>query len=372
MLLTTGFAALVVLYHLGSRSIWIDEGYTISTANQHGAALLRAMAGDGGNMFAFYGWTHLVVSVFGNNLVVLRLTPALSFVATVPFTYFLVRRLLGRPAAIGAAALVAASVPLVYWGQMARAYTPALLLVTAATYFFVVAVQTDRTAAYVAYWLVGALAVNTILLTALCLFAHAVSLPLLEKGRANRRRLAITYAAIAACAVPIAVVAELKGTRPIQWITSPTASDVYYIAHFLTGAEASGRHTATEAPTFVAMLAALAFSLVIAGVTIAAAPLGRVMGSRPAGGPGVRPSPRCHRSDDPRPPAAQRSLPRLHGGGDSDAGRCDAGADTAGSVGSGRHHRALRSACSADRQLRHADRVVEPGHHLRARSVAAF
>jgi 4-amino-4-deoxy-L-arabinose transferase-like glycosyltransferase len=67
-------------------------------------------------------------------------------VASVPVCYALVRQLFDRRAATISAFFVAASVPFVYWGQTARAYAPAVFLVSASTLAFVVGLQTARRA----------------------------------------------------------------------------------------------------------------------------------------------------------------------------------------------------------------------------------
>src|ERR1700758_1449250 len=76
-------AAVLSLIGLSGRSLGFDEGATASIAAQHGSALWHAIAHDGGNMSGYYLVMHVLVGVFGNGLVVLRLPSVVATVATV-------------------------------------------------------------------------------------------------------------------------------------------------------------------------------------------------------------------------------------------------------------------------------------------------
>ena len=78
-----GVLALVLaLIQIGDRSLWLDEGATIAIVSQHGSALWRAIAHDGGNMFGYYLLIHVIKVLFGTSLVLLRLPSALADGAT--------------------------------------------------------------------------------------------------------------------------------------------------------------------------------------------------------------------------------------------------------------------------------------------------
>ena len=86
-------AAVLSLIGLSGRSLGFDEGATASIAAQHGAALWRAIAHDGGNMSAYYLLMHVLIGVFGNGLVVLRLPSVIATVATVALIGVIAERL---------------------------------------------------------------------------------------------------------------------------------------------------------------------------------------------------------------------------------------------------------------------------------------
>ena len=86
-------AAVLSLIGLTGRSLGFDEGATVSIAAQHGAALWRAIAHDGGNMSAYYLLMHVLIGAFGNGLVVLRLPSVIATVATVALIGAIAERL---------------------------------------------------------------------------------------------------------------------------------------------------------------------------------------------------------------------------------------------------------------------------------------
>ena len=73
VIVPAALALALCLYELATRSLWLDEAATISIASQHGAAFGNALAHDGGNMLAYYGLVHVLISAFGHGVVVVRL-----------------------------------------------------------------------------------------------------------------------------------------------------------------------------------------------------------------------------------------------------------------------------------------------------------
>ena len=128
MLVPTALAAGLVLYDLGSRSLWLDEGVTFTTASQHGSRLLQDALGDGGNMVSYYLGMHYWTALFGSSEFAIRLPTALAAIGTVPVCFHLLKRLFDLRAAVFGAFFAAVSIPFVWYAQDARAYTVALFL----------------------------------------------------------------------------------------------------------------------------------------------------------------------------------------------------------------------------------------------------
>ena len=71
-------AAALAAYELTTRSLWLDEGATISIASQHGSALWDAIRHDGGNMLVYYLLVHVLIGWFGNGEAVVRIPSVIS------------------------------------------------------------------------------------------------------------------------------------------------------------------------------------------------------------------------------------------------------------------------------------------------------
>jgi 4-amino-4-deoxy-L-arabinose transferase-like glycosyltransferase len=185
-LITIAGAALR-LSHLTSRSLWLDEGATVTLARAswshfawvwwHGEANLQTLY-----FLLMRGWIHLGLSEAW-----LRLPSALFGIASIPLMYVVARRFTGESGALGAAALLAFSPTHVYFSQEARSYTLAMLLVLLATYFFLSAVESGRTRDWALWTTCGILAFYTHDFTALVLGAQALSLAFMPPPRPWRR-----------------------------------------------------------------------------------------------------------------------------------------------------------------------------------------
>jgi len=243
VLLPTALAAGLVLYDLGSRSVWIDEGDTYTTASQHGASLWHWAFNDGGNMVTYYLGMHFWVDLFGTSEVALRLPTALAAIATIPVCYYLVRRLFDARAAVFGALFVAASVPFVWWAQTARAYVVALFLLSASTLAFVVAIQTRRRVVWVVYVLLGVLSIYTILLSALVVVAQGISLLVRRWRHLPWTALLAAAAAMAVLLGPLTVAIAAHGASAVEWLPKPGSifgpADRYDL-QFLASARSTG------------------------------------------------------------------------------------------------------------------------------------
>lgn len=261
----TALSAVLVIHDLGARSLWVDEGATFAYSSHGGLGLWHSITADGGNMVAYYAAIHLVMAVFGSSPFVLRLPSALATVATVPVCFLLVRRLFDRRAATFAAFFVAGSVPLVYWGQMARGYALAVLLTTGATLAFVTAVQTGRRLAWACYCVLSVLAISTILLSALVVVAQYCSLALIGRPQRPLRGAVVSAAIIVLGALPVGIVALAHGTAQINWIAAtgpPFDAANQYLFKFVASAEQGGVRTGS-AVLLVVIGMSLAWALAV-------------------------------------------------------------------------------------------------------------
>lgn len=220
--LATGLSAGLVFYNLGRRSLWIDEATTWGTASQHGSSLWYWLLHDGGNMLGYYALMHLLIPVIGSSPFALRFPGALCVVLTVPCGYFLLRKLFDWQAAVAGAFFLAASSPIVFWGQQARGYTPAILFTTAAGWALAVAVLDRKLSGWIAFVVTATIAAYMILLAALAILSLLTALLLVRRSELEMRRVLISVGTLLALWTPLAVAAIRRGSGQLDWIQPVT------------------------------------------------------------------------------------------------------------------------------------------------------
>jgi mannosyltransferase len=223
--LPAALAVLLCVWKLPERSLWLDEGASLSIASQHGARLWSAIAHDGGNMLIYYLGLHLLISLFGDGLVVLRGISVLADGLTAGLVSLLGLRLFASRAVAGVAgALTALSVGLVFWGQDARGYAAMVTAGTASFYALVVLVQSDSRDAPARGALIGYVLATTLALyigfDAVLLLPAQLLLVLLLRRRV--RALIGAVGVIAALCAPLVVLAVDRGSDQLFWV--PTLS----------------------------------------------------------------------------------------------------------------------------------------------------
>jgi mannosyltransferase len=263
-------AAALVLYQLATRSLWLDEAASVSIASQHGPSLWHAVAHDGGNMLAYYLLLHVLIGAFGDAAALIRLPSALATVATVALVCLIARRMLGGRGVLAAGLLAAVSLPLVFWGQDARAYGPMMTFIAASFLAFIELVDGDGARAR---WWWAAYVASTTLAAYMSFIALLVVPAQLLAWLWHRRRARAVLTAVAAigvCSVPLAVVAERRGTGQLFWVAAPTWKGIGQMARWLTsaGMPPNFHPTATTVATLVvslALLAAVAIAVIGSG-----------------------------------------------------------------------------------------------------------
>jgi mannosyltransferase len=245
------------LIGISGRSLGFDESATVAIAGQHGSALWSGIAHDGGNMSGYYVLMHVLIDVFGNGAVVLRLPSALGAGLAVTLLELLALRLFDRRAAFVAGLLSAVSLPLVFWGQSARSYALLVAFVTGSFLALVAIIDAKRPrAAWIAYVLCTALAMYASLMAILIVPAQLLILAW-HRGRA--RALASALAAVAVLFVPLLVLVAERGSGQLFWVPRPDGAAIWQVLQALTsaGLEPNFHATSTTTALLVCTLAAL-------------------------------------------------------------------------------------------------------------------
>ena len=252
--LLTVAGAWLRLSHLGSKSLWLDEGATVALARAswrhfwwvwwHGEANLQSI------YFLFMrGWIHL-----GHSESWLRLPSALFGIASIPMLYVLARKFVAAGTAVAAAAILAFSPTHVYYSQEARSYTLAILLVLLSTYFFVQAVEQCQRKDWARWMWLGIAAFYTHDFAAMVLVAQACSM--FFKPEPKRwRSLFIRGAVILLFAVPGLTYVFRASPENLHfvWMPQPSPREFLHLAAFFGG---SGVKLALAAVLWIAGIVA--------------------------------------------------------------------------------------------------------------------
>lgn len=236
LILLTLAGAWLRLSHLGTKSLWLDEGATVALARAswqhfwwvwwHGEANLQTI------YFLFMRvWVH-----GGLSETWLRLPSALFGVASIPLLYTLARKFTGVMGALVAAALLTFNPTHVYYSQEARSYTLAILLVLLSTSFFVEAVQSNRTRDWLCWTICGIAVFYSHDLAALVLVAQVASLFL--KARPVPWRRGLSFGAIIfVLAIPglTYVFRASPENLHFAWMPRPSPLEFWHLAMFFGG-----------------------------------------------------------------------------------------------------------------------------------------
>ncbi|HUA70422.1 MAG TPA: glycosyltransferase family 39 protein [Solirubrobacteraceae bacterium] len=255
-------ALVLCLIELTTRSLWLDEAATVAIAGQHGSAFWQAAAHDGGNMLGYYALLHVLTSWFGDGAFVIRLPSVVAAACAAGAVSLLGLRLFDRRVAFAAGLLAAVSLPLVFWGQDARAYAPMVALVAGSFVAFAAVVDAPgRRGPWIAYVVLTTLSVYA---SYVAIFAVAAQLLALAWRRTAWRPIFGALAACAVCWIPLAVLALSRGSGQLFWIGRPNPKLARQVTGALTSAgfEPNFHPTAVATPLAIVTVALLIFAAV--------------------------------------------------------------------------------------------------------------
>jgi 4-amino-4-deoxy-L-arabinose transferase-like glycosyltransferase len=133
LLLVLGAAALR-FYHIGTQSLWVDEGFTLQYADTKSLAATMGLilGANGSERFSplYLAFLHGVIRVWGTSEFALRAFSAICGVAAVVAVIGAATAFFDRRTALLAGALMAASSFAVWYSQEARSYSLMILLVS--------------------------------------------------------------------------------------------------------------------------------------------------------------------------------------------------------------------------------------------------
>src|SRR5271166_302117 len=237
LVLITFAAAWLRLSHLGSKSLWLDEGATVALARASWQHFAWVWWYGEANLQTVYFLLMRVWIHGGLSEAWLRLPSALFGIVSVPLMYIVARRFVPTGAALASAALLTFSPAHVYYSQEARSYTLTIFLVLLSSYFFVRAVDEGRRRDWVLWTAFGILAFYSHDFAALVLVAQVCSLLFRKTAPATWRRVIFCGLLILVAAVPGLTYVFRASPENLHFIWMPQATprEIWHLAGFLGG-----------------------------------------------------------------------------------------------------------------------------------------
>lgn len=155
------------------QSVWFDEAYSVSMAQQPLSQLLSLISSDA-HPPLYYVYLKMWGSWFGFGEMSLRLSTGILFGGAVVVTGLLAKRLFGTKAALTILPLIAFSPFLLRYGFEARMYVLAILISLGATWALICTVETGKWSARIAYGLLVVLGMYTLYVTVFLWIAQAI------------------------------------------------------------------------------------------------------------------------------------------------------------------------------------------------------
>jgi 4-amino-4-deoxy-L-arabinose transferase-like glycosyltransferase len=242
------------LVTLGTKSLWSDETYSASVASGTWRSMWESWRQWDANM-TLYDVLLRAWRALGTSDAFLRSLSVLFATASVFVVFALGRRLFGATTGLVAGLLLATAPYFLQRSQEVRAYALLVLLVCGATYFLVVALESDQVGPWIGFTVCSALAFYAHFSIVLVFAAQAFSLVFVPRRELPTRRLLISAAALAVLCAPGMYLALTGRPDQLSWLPRP------------------GWHAAIGQPSHVAGGAALSilFVGVLAVAVIAAA-----------------------------------------------------------------------------------------------------
>lgn len=203
-------------------SMWSDEAVTYEAAHRAVPELFNMLGHSDAVLGLYYLFMHVVFTVFGGGVVVLRLPSVLAMAAAAAGIGLIGRRLIGTRAGLLAGCAFPLA-PVVQWyAQEGRPYAIVVALVTWSTLLMLNAVDDGSKRTWVAYVVVMTLACLFNEFAVLALLAHGMTLLLARVPRSISRKWAVAGAGVIVLLSPLALVswqqrAELSWLTSFQW-----------------------------------------------------------------------------------------------------------------------------------------------------------
>jgi uncharacterized membrane protein len=231
----TVLAFALAAYHLGAKSLGLDEAVSVAHAQLGLHGLWEVVSRVDPNMGLYYVLLHFWVQIFGNGEAAVRSLSVVLAACAVPVMIALGWRLFGRTVGLIAGLLLALNPYFLEYEQTARSYGLLVLLVLLSSYFFVRALERPTGATLLGYVLCSVLAIYAQYFSAFVLLVQLLTLVAVSRRDAFTRPWVLAGATTTVLCVPEVVFALRKGTGGISWLPEPSLHGLLHLPVALAG-----------------------------------------------------------------------------------------------------------------------------------------
>ena len=222
-------------WHLGARSLWLDEGVSIGLARMSWHEFARALYTREANMSLYYlllrGWARL-----GDSEFFLRLPSVICGTAAVVIFTIFVARLLGQKVAFITGLLLSVSVLHIRYTRELRSYGVLILLLALSWLVYERAVKKGDSRSLLLWALVSAAAIYAHFFASLIIAAQLLCLLFAGLSRERLVRFIGAAVLISIIALPLLFFVVYTKANPLSWVAPLNASGLYwFFAEFANG-----------------------------------------------------------------------------------------------------------------------------------------
>lgn len=211
-------ATFLAFFAFRDKTLVLDEISTINIVRDW-HTMLQIMWQDEGNMWLYYLIMHVWLKL-GTTELVLRSLSVIFGILTVPAIYALAEEIAGKTVARISSILLTVNLYFIFYAQMGRSYSLALLLVTCASYAYIKLMKGPSSKKYlVMYIIASTLAIYTYLLTGLIVAVQYISLITVPK-KTPWKPMIITAIAIGIAMIPLILAPSFHGHQ-LDWLQKP-------------------------------------------------------------------------------------------------------------------------------------------------------
>jgi mannosyltransferase len=217
LFLVTALAFALRVWHLGARSLWLDEGDSVGFARMQWHAFLHLLNFREVNMVLYYvflrGWIH-----FGDSEAYLRFPSVIFGTIAVAATYIFAERTHSRLVALMSATFLAFNVLALRYSTEVRGYALAMMMVSISWLVYERAVRRGRRLDLIVWIVISALAVYAHFFAALVFASQVACLVFTNLNGARKREFARAVGGYFILISPLIVIAARMTQDPLSWV----------------------------------------------------------------------------------------------------------------------------------------------------------